>query len=79
MTNRRNTLVYRLWAPFYDAGSDLFFRPGRVQAMRTLAPAPGERVLIPGVGTGADLPFLPAGVKVTVNGMYRALRLKKTG
>ena len=33
--------------------------------MQLLDLKPGERVLIPGVGTGADLPLLPAGVEAT--------------
>jgi phosphatidylethanolamine/phosphatidyl-N-methylethanolamine N-methyltransferase len=65
MTNRRNLLIYRLWAPIYDAGANGIFRPGRERAMQLLDLKRGERVLIPGVGTGADLPLLPAGVEAT--------------
>ncbi len=65
MTNRWNTRIYHLWAPLYDRALPRFFRPGREAAMRLLAPAAGEYVLIPGVGTGADLPLLPVGVDVT--------------
>lgn len=65
MTNRRNRLVYRLWAPIYDSTVDKLFRPGRRRAIQLLDLKPGERVLIPGVGTGADLPFLPADVDAT--------------
>ncbi len=36
---------------------------GRGRALELLELLAGERVLIPGVGTGADLPFLPAGVE----------------
>jgi ubiquinone/menaquinone biosynthesis C-methylase UbiE len=39
--------------------------PGRKRAMDLLNLKAGERVLIVGVGTGADLPLLPAGVDVT--------------
>jgi ubiquinone/menaquinone biosynthesis C-methylase UbiE len=38
---------------------------GRKRALSLLALKPGERVLIVGVGTGADLPFLPADVDAT--------------
>ncbi len=62
LTNRWNRLVYRLWAPIYDTVLGAFFRPGRRRAMALLDPKPGERVLLIGVGTGADLPLLPAGV-----------------
>jgi phosphatidylethanolamine/phosphatidyl-N-methylethanolamine N-methyltransferase len=63
MSNRRNRAIYRLWAPVYDATVDRLFRPGRRQALRLLDLKPGERVLLVGVGTGADLPLLPEGVE----------------
>ena len=63
MSNRWNRFIYRLWAPVYDSTVDRFFRPGRQRAMEVLALQPGENVLIVGVGTGADLPLLPEGVK----------------
>ncbi|MBL8056637.1 MAG: methyltransferase domain-containing protein [Anaerolineales bacterium] len=62
MTNAGNRFIYRLWAPIYDATVNRFFRPGRRRALAVLAPQPGERILLVGVGTGADLPLLPAGV-----------------
>jgi phosphatidylethanolamine/phosphatidyl-N-methylethanolamine N-methyltransferase len=63
LTNRWNPFVYRLWSPIYDGLFDrLFAAPGRRRAMQILALRPGERVLLVGVGTGADLPLLPAGV-----------------
>lgn len=62
LTNRRNRLIYRLWSPVYDRLFDRFFAaPGRRRAMQVLDLRPGERVLLVGVGTGADLPFLPPG------------------
>jgi ubiquinone/menaquinone biosynthesis C-methylase UbiE len=65
MTNRWNRVVYRLWAPVYDATVSHLFMPGRRRAIQLLALQPGERVLLVGVGTGADLPFLPPGVQAT--------------
>lgn len=65
MTNDRNLLIYRRWAPIYDRSVDRLFVPGRRRAIQLLNLKPGERVFIPGVGTGADLPLLPAGVDVT--------------
>ena len=66
LTNRWNRFVYRLWSPIYDGLFDRFFAaPGRQRAMVLIDLQPGERVLLVGVGTGADLPLLPAGVKAT--------------
>ena len=64
LTNKWNRLVYRLWSPFYDRLFDRFFAsPGRKRAMEVLNLQPGERVLLVGVGTGADLPLLPEGIE----------------
>jgi phosphatidylethanolamine/phosphatidyl-N-methylethanolamine N-methyltransferase len=65
MTNRWNRFIYRLWAPVYDATINRLFMPGRKRAMEVLALKRGESVLLVGVGTGADLPLLPPGVKAT--------------
>jgi phosphatidylethanolamine/phosphatidyl-N-methylethanolamine N-methyltransferase len=63
MTNRWNRFIYRLWAPIYDVTVGHFFLPGRRRAIALLDPQPGERLLLVGVGTGADLPLLPRGVQ----------------
>jgi len=63
MTNRWNRFIYHLWAPVYDATVGRFFLPGRMRAIALLDPLPGERLLLVGVGTGADLPLLPQGVQ----------------
>jgi len=65
MTNLHNLAAYRLWAPVYDATVNRFFISGRRRALEVLALQPGEKVLIVGVGTGADFPYLPAGVEAT--------------
>lgn len=65
MTNQWNIFIYRLWAPIYDATINHFFMPGRKRALEVLALKPGERVLIVGIGTGADFPWLPEGVETT--------------
>ncbi len=62
MTNRWNRFIYQLWAPVYDRTVTRIFRPGRERAIQLLDLQPGERVLLVGVGTGADLPLLPLGV-----------------
>jgi phosphatidylethanolamine/phosphatidyl-N-methylethanolamine N-methyltransferase len=63
MTNRWNRSIYRLWAPVYDTLMEGLFRSGHKRAMDLLALQPGERVLLVGVGTGADLLLLPSGVQ----------------
>ena len=65
MTNRWNQFIYRLWAPIYDSTVNHFFMPGRKRALELLDLQLGEKALLIGVGTGADLPFLPAGVDAT--------------
>jgi phosphatidylethanolamine/phosphatidyl-N-methylethanolamine N-methyltransferase len=61
MTNRWNRFIYRIWAPIYDAALGRFYAAGRRQTVATLSAHAGQRVLLPGVGTGADLPLLPEG------------------
>ena len=63
LTNRWNLLIYRLWSPVYDLVFTRLFAAGRHRALQLLDLKPGERVLIVGVGTGADLPLLPRGVR----------------
>jgi phosphatidylethanolamine/phosphatidyl-N-methylethanolamine N-methyltransferase len=64
LTNDWNKFIYRLWSPLYDPLFDrLFVRGARKKSIDTLAPRKGERILIPGVGTGVDLPLLPEGVR----------------
>ncbi len=65
MTNRWNRFIYRLWAPIYDSTVGCLFMPGRKRALELLDLRRGERVLLVGVGTGADLPLLPSGVDAT--------------
>jgi phosphatidylethanolamine/phosphatidyl-N-methylethanolamine N-methyltransferase len=65
MTNQHNLTAYRWWALVYDATVNRIFTPGRKRALELLALQPGERVLIVGVGTGADFPYLPKGVEAT--------------
>jgi ubiquinone/menaquinone biosynthesis C-methylase UbiE len=53
-------LRYDVIAPFYDLGPA--FDEERGTAFHRLALRDGESVLVVGVGTGADLPFLPSAV-----------------
>jgi phosphatidylethanolamine/phosphatidyl-N-methylethanolamine N-methyltransferase len=64
---RHTEAAYGRWAPVYDLIFDLPFHPGRLAAARTAARAagPGGEILVIGVGTGLELPLLPANVRVT--------------
>jgi ubiquinone/menaquinone biosynthesis C-methylase UbiE len=53
---------YSVYASFYDLGPG--FTAERRRAISLLDLSAGERVLVPGVGTGADLPLLPPAVSV---------------
>ena len=64
LTNRWNQFIYRLWALFCDRAFTRLFAAGRRQAMAALAPQPSERLLLAGIGTSADLPFVPAEMQV---------------
>lgn len=73
---------YSLYAAFYDLGPG--FVAERRRAIELLDLRPGERVLVPGVGTGADLPLLPAnlqvlGVDLTPAMLARARRVAPHG
>ena len=65
ITNAHNLIAYRRWAPIYDATVNRLFAPGRRRALDMLSLQADENVLIVGVGTGADLPYLPAGATAT--------------
>ncbi len=62
-TNRWNRIIYRLWSPVYDTLFGPLLARGRRRALELLSLQAGERVLLVGVGTGADLPLLPDGVQ----------------
>lgn len=70
-TNAWNRLRYTLYAPAYDR----VVRLGRVRrrSLELLALRPGERVLLDGAGTGADLPFVPEGVDVVATDLTPAM------
>lgn len=66
-----NRLRYTLLAPVYDWFTG--FGPQRRRSIALVAPRPGEQVLIVGAGTGRDLPYLPAGVRVTATDLTPAM------
>lgn len=57
-TNAWNQRRYSLWAPVYDIVGRRFDARRR-RSLALLDLRPGERVLLVGAGTGADLPLLP--------------------
>ncbi|MCC7207067.1 MAG: methyltransferase domain-containing protein [Anaerolineae bacterium] len=57
--------VYNLWAPVYDLVFGALMGRGRRRAIALLDLQPGERLFVPGIGTGLDLPNLPPGIEVT--------------
>jgi len=57
-------LSFNTFIPFFYPGLMLPLRYYRKRAIKMLNFHPGDRVLIPGVGSGHDLPALPKDVKV---------------
>ncbi|MCL4559827.1 MAG: methyltransferase domain-containing protein [Chloroflexi bacterium] len=64
MNNASNLKIYRRFAPIYDHLMRSWTAVPRRKAIELLELKPGEQLLIPGVGTGLDLPYLPDGVCV---------------
>jgi phosphatidylethanolamine/phosphatidyl-N-methylethanolamine N-methyltransferase len=64
-------LRYTLWAPHYDRVTK--FHAERRRSIALLGLAAGERVLLVGCGTGADLPFLPSDVSILATDYTRAM------
>ncbi|HEX2224472.1 MAG TPA: methyltransferase domain-containing protein [Thermoanaerobaculia bacterium] len=61
-SNAWHRFRYTLWAPHYDRVTK--FSRERRRSIELLALQPGERVLVNGCGTGADLPLIPPEVAV---------------
>lgn len=71
--------TYTLWAPVYDLAVDLATREARRRSLARLPQSPAQDVLLIGVGTGLDLPHLPAahryaGIDLTPAMLARARR-----
>jgi phosphatidylethanolamine/phosphatidyl-N-methylethanolamine N-methyltransferase len=62
---------YSLWAPHYDRVTKLHAQ--RRRSIELLDPRPGERLLLVGCGTGADLPLIPEGVRVLATDLTPAM------
>ncbi len=69
--NAWQRLRYTLWAPHYDRITH--FQAERRRSIALLALHPGERLVIIGCGTGADLPFVPPGVEVLATDLTPAM------
>ncbi len=63
MNDERNQTIYKWWAPVYDKVMGPFAGKPRRRAIELLKLQPGDTVLLSGVGTGLDLPHVPAEVK----------------
>jgi phosphatidylethanolamine/phosphatidyl-N-methylethanolamine N-methyltransferase len=70
-TNRWNRFRYTAFAPLYDGIAR--FGAQRRRSVELLALKPGERVLIVGAGTGADLPFIPQDVEIVAGDITPAM------
>lgn len=62
MNLHNNLRIYRYWAGVYDTLFGPLSASARRRAIAALNLQPGERLLLPGVGTGLDLPNLSPGV-----------------
>ncbi len=67
------TTAYRLAAPFYDLAMAGLLRSARRQSIASLSLLPGEKLLIPGIGTGLDLPNLPRDVDMVGGDLVPAM------
>ncbi len=63
MPARPNLKIYSIYAPVYDRVFGGVLAAARRKAVGCLDLQAGERLLIPGIGTGLDLPLLPSGVR----------------
>jgi phosphatidylethanolamine/phosphatidyl-N-methylethanolamine N-methyltransferase len=71
MDRRWNRFRYTLWAPFYDSVAR--FGRQRRRSIDLLALQRGDRVLLVGAGTGADLPLIPGDVSVLATDLTPAM------
>ena len=69
-------LSYTLLSPFYDFVADRAFRAGRRASLAALPRHGRDTVLINGIGTGLDLPFLPDGHRYIGLDLTRAMLLR---
>jgi ubiquinone/menaquinone biosynthesis C-methylase UbiE len=72
----RRDIAYRLAAPFYDFAMAGLLQTARRESIAALELKPGEKLLIPGLGTGLDLPFLPGDIDVLGGDLVPAMLAK---
>ena len=65
--------AYTVWAPVYDLAIEAATRRIRRESLARLESPPGTRILLDGVGTGLDLPWVPAHVEVVGLDLTRAM------
>ena len=75
--------TYTLLSPVYDSLVDRATRPLRQRSLQNLTVKPGDQVLICGIGSGLDIPYLDAeaeytGVDLTPAMLKRARRRAST-
>ena len=66
-------IIYGPLTPIYDVICGAALQPGRRRALELLEPAPGERILEVGVGTGLDLNDYPRGCRVAAVDLSAAM------
>src|SRR5687768_10945396 len=71
-TNTWNRIRYSAWAPFYDVVTGGFDRYRR-ESLARLQLSAGERVLLVGAGTGADLRHIPPSVMAVATDLTPAM------
>ena len=69
-------LSYTLLSPFYDLVADQAFRAGRRASLAALPRENRGTVLINGIGTGLDLPYLPGGHRYVGLDLTRAMLVR---
>ncbi len=62
MNNPENLTIYHRFAPLYDRLMRTWTSASRRKAIALLDLKPEERLLVSGVGTGLDLPYLPGSI-----------------
>jgi phosphatidylethanolamine/phosphatidyl-N-methylethanolamine N-methyltransferase len=65
MKNNTNIIKYKFLAPIYDAIFNPFLVKARKKAFGLLDFKPDAKILLVGVGTGVDFPFIPNNCLVT--------------